>query len=114
MERDPRAYLLNVRDNCDLILGFVNNSDLKDYKASELIKSAVERRFIIIGEALTRLKQLDLTILGGIPEAARIIAFRNVLVHGYESISDELVWEIIEEHVPALRAKCENLLAERK
>ncbi len=111
MERDSRAYLLDVRDNCDLILGFVEGIDLKGYKANELIKSAVERRFIIIGEALGRLKQLDLNLLGTIPDAARIIAFRNVLVHGYESISDELVWEIIADHVPILRARCDELLA---
>lgn len=111
MERDSRAYLLDIRDNCDLILGFVKGSDLIGYKASDLIKSAVERRFIIIGEALARLKQLDLNLLGSIPDAARIIAFRNVLVHGYESISDELVWEIIEDHVPSLRARCDELLA---
>ncbi len=111
MERDSKAYLLDIRDNCDFILDFVKGSDLKRYKTNDLVKSAVERRFIIIGEALTRLKQIDLNLLGSIPDAARIIAFRNILVHGYESISDELVWEIIEDHVPDLRAKCEELLA---
>ena len=111
MERDSRAYLLDVRDNCDLILSFVKDSDLKAYKANDLIKSAVERRFIILGEALNRLKALDLNLLGQIPDAARIVAFRNILVHGYESISDELVWEIVVDHVPLLRAKCDELLA---
>ncbi len=111
MKRDSRAYLLDIRDNCDLILGFVKGSDLKGYKANDLIKSAVERRFIILGEALSRLKTLDLNLLGNIPDASRIVAFRNILVHGYESISDELVWEIIVDHVPLLRAKCDELLA---
>ena len=111
MERDSRAYLLDVRYNCDLILSFIRDSDIKDYKANDLIKSAVERRFIVLGEALNRLKTLDLNLLGNIPDAARIIAFRNILVHGYESISDELVWEIIVDHVPLLRAKCDELLA---
>ncbi len=114
MERDSKAYLLDIRNNCDFILNFVKGSDLQTYKTSDLIKSAVERRFIIIGEALSRLKQLDLNLLGSIPDAARIIAFRNVLVHGYESISDELVWEIIEDHVPVLRAKCDELLTNRE
>ena len=111
MERDSRTYLLDVRDNCDLILGFVKDTDLEGYKKNDLVKSAVERRFIILGEALNRLKTLDLNLLGNIPDAARIIAFRNILVHGYESISDELVWEIIVDHVPILREKCDELLA---
>ena len=113
MERDSRAYLLDVRDNCDLILDFVKDSDLTAYKANTLIRSAVERRFIVLGEALTRLKALDLNLLGSIPDAARIVAFRNILVHGYVSISDELVWEIVVDHVPILRSKCDDLLARR-
>lgn len=110
MERDAKAYLLDIRDNCDLILDFVQENDLEAYKASDLIRSAVERRFIVIGEALSRLKQLDLNLMAGIPDAVRIVAFRNVLVHGYESISDELVWQIIQDHVPTLRAECDELL----
>ncbi len=111
MERDVRAYILDIRENCDLILDFVNDADLGKYKANEMMRSAVERRFIVIGEALSRLKQLDFTLSASIPDAARIVAFRNVLVHGYESISDELVWEIIQDHLPSLRMKCEELLS---
>jgi uncharacterized protein with HEPN domain len=84
---------------------------LDKYKRDDLIKSAVERRFIVIGEALSRLKQIDVAILGSVPDVARMVAFRNVLVHGYESVSDELVWDIIAHHLPKLRATCEDLLA---
>jgi uncharacterized protein with HEPN domain len=114
MKRDANAYILDIRENSDLILGFVAGSDLDLYKASDLLKSAVERRFIVIGEALSRLKQMDLGIWAGIPDAARIVAFRNVLVHGYESISDELVWDIIHGHLPNLRARCDELLSTQK
>lgn len=111
MERDINAYLSDIKENCDLILDFVAGCDLARYRSDDLVRSAVERRFIVIGEALSRLKQLDVAILGAVPNAARIVAFRNVLVHGYESISDELVWDIIQHHVPVLREKCEELLS---
>jgi len=111
MKRDARAYLLEIRENCDLILKFVSNVDLSAYKADELRKSAVERRFIVIGEILSRLKQADFNLVGNFPDSARIVSFRNILVHGYESISDELVWEVINEHLPSLRTRCDELLA---
>ncbi len=62
-----------------------------DYAGNELIRSAVERRFINIGESLSRLKQFEESVFEKIENAQRIIGFRNVLVHGYESISDQLV-----------------------
>ena len=41
--------------------------------------------------------------------ANQIIGFRNILVHGYESISDQLVWEIIRTHIKELQETCEKL-----
>lgn len=114
MEREPRAYLFDIRENCDRISKFVGGIGFPEYQGSELIKAAVERSFINIGEALVRLKQLDASIFGKIPDAGRIIAFRNILVHGYESISDELVWEIVQLHVPVLGETCRALLEEMK
>lgn len=67
MERDVRAYILDIRENCDLILDFVNYADLGKYKANELMRFAVERRFIVIGEARSRLKQLDFTLSARFP-----------------------------------------------
>ncbi|HEV7700762.1 MAG TPA: HepT-like ribonuclease domain-containing protein [Pyrinomonadaceae bacterium] len=91
MQRDPKVYLFDIIENADKILDFVVGLDLPSYRSNDLVKSAVERRFINIGEALTKLKSADLGTFGAIGDANRIVAFRNVLVHGYESISDELV-----------------------
>lgn len=110
MERDLKAYLFDIVQNADKILDFVEGIDLTTYRANDLVKSAVERRFINVGEALTRLRLLDIAAFGSIPDSIRIVAFRNVLVHGYESISDELVWEIIHGHLQLLRDTCAELL----
>lgn len=110
MERDIDTHLFDVLENCKRIREFVGKLDFNAYSRDELVKSAVERRFINIGESLSRLKQLDLILFGKIANAQRIVGFRNVLVHGYESISDRLVWGIIEENLPELQATCEELL----
>ena len=76
------------------------------YSASPTVKDAVERRLIIIGEAVSKLIQLDPDNL--FEEAERIRAFRNRLVHSYDSTDDTLVWAIIQNHLMPLRRLAEK------
>ncbi|WP_052763842.1 HepT-like ribonuclease domain-containing protein [Microvirga massiliensis] len=41
---------------------------------------------------------------------SQIVAFRNVLIHGYASVDDRLVWDVVESRLPDLRARLEELL----
>ena len=59
MRRDSRAFLMDVVEAADAILDAVNGIDLDEYCNSRLIRSSVEREFIIIGEALTNLSRLN-------------------------------------------------------
>ena len=108
MERDVNTHLFDVVENCKRIHEFVGKINFDVYTRDELVKSAVERRFINIGESLSRLKQSDLTLFSTIANAQRIVGFRNVLVHGYESISDRLLWGIIGETCPNFRRHAKN------
>jgi uncharacterized protein with HEPN domain len=78
--------------------------------ASELLRAAVERQFEIIGEALRRLSQADLSTFELIPGARRIISFRNILAHGYDSVSNTMVWSFVVDFVPDLTAQAIALL----
>jgi len=75
-----------------------------------MLRSAVERQFEIIGEALTQLAKLDEALAAHISEYRRIIAFRNILIHGYAEVDDRLVWDIIKTKLPTLRQQVEALL----
>ena len=90
--RDPRAYLYDISEACALIVEFTSGRSLADYRRDAMARSAVERQFEIIGEALNRLGQNDPGLAGGITDAPRIVAFRNRLIHGYATVSDEVVW----------------------
>jgi uncharacterized protein with HEPN domain len=59
MRRDPRAYLWDVRQASGLIEQFVSGVDFDAYSASDLMRSAVERQFEIIAEALSQLAKVD-------------------------------------------------------
>ena len=75
-----------------------------------MLRSGVERQFEIIGESLTRLDKLDSETAAAIPELARIVAFRNLLIHGYATVDDRIVWGVVEGNLSKLREVLQRLL----
>jgi uncharacterized protein with HEPN domain len=112
MERDPRAYLWDAREAAAAILEFVEGKSFDDYASDRLLRSAVERQFEIIGEALTQLCKIEPQWAERIPDVPQIIAFRNLLIHGYASVNDLTVWRTIQESLPTLYETVTRLLDE--
>ena len=83
-----------------------------DYEQDVLLRSAVERQFEIVGEALGGMLRADADLAERIPDLARIVAFRNVLIHGYASVDDRLVWQVATERIQPLIALLVDLLGE--
>jgi uncharacterized protein with HEPN domain len=112
MRRDPASYLWDVSRAIDSIVSFVDGVSFEDYAASPLIHSAVERKFEVIGEALNLLSKSDPELAKRIPEISRIIAFRNLLIHGYAVVDHARVWDIVRDYVPRLREEIAAILME--
>jgi uncharacterized protein with HEPN domain len=110
MRRDPRAFLWDAREAGARIEEFIGGLTFEAYSASALVRSAVERQFEIIGEALSQLAKSDPALAARVPEHRRIIAFRNVLIHGYTVVDHSLVWRVIQEDLPSLSASIGQLL----
>ncbi len=68
MQRDPRAFLWDVREAALAIQSFTSGMDVGAYAANEMAQSAVERKFEIIGEALNQLAKLDAALAARIPD----------------------------------------------
>ena len=66
----------------------------------------------MIGEALNQLARIDAQVASQLPELPRIVAFRNVLIHGYATVDDRLVWGVIETSLSPLRAMLDSLLTQ--
>ena len=109
----PRSARLleDIRDAADFIRESAKGKALADYSGNRMLRQAVERNFEIIGEALKRLAARDPQAAARIGEHRQIIAFRNVLIHGYDLVDHALVWSTIETQVPALLKDVEALLA---
>jgi len=107
---DIRKYLFDIIQACELLNNFVVGKTFNDYVSEPLLRSAVERQFEIIGEALKQAIQLDPDLNDRISDINRIIAFRNRLIHGYASVSDEVVWGVLKSNLPLLHREAQTLL----
>lgn len=101
MQPEAPALLWDARRAAGLTRDFVVGRDFADYERDPMVRSAVERQFQIIGEALNRLRRIDPATAEGVPDLSRVVAFRNILVHGYATIDDALVWEAATTQVKA-------------
>lgn len=107
---DPRAFLFDIQAACQRISEFTLGMTFQDYVADLKTRSAVERQLEIIGEAVGQMLKAFPDLNGKLPEAPRIISFRNFLIHGYASVSNQVVWGILQSSLPELASKVERLL----
>jgi uncharacterized protein with HEPN domain len=112
MPRNPLAYLSDIVEACDAIAVTLHEIDLPAYEATRTLRSAVEREFTIIGEAVNSLARLDSELVARISHDRKIVGFRNQLVHDYSAIIDATVWAIANHDAPILRRECDVLLEE--
>ncbi|MSP50296.1 MAG: DUF86 domain-containing protein [Alphaproteobacteria bacterium] len=112
MGGDAGKYLWDAKVAADRIARFTAGKSFNDYRSDEMMRSAVERQFEIIGEALSALRRVAPEMIAAIPEATRIIAFRNVLIHQYAAVDDLLVWGVVEGKLPDLRSALGRLLGD--
>jgi uncharacterized protein with HEPN domain len=94
------------------VSSFLGNRSLPEYLANELCQSAVERQLEIAGDALGQLRKLDAVLFGKIPDGDLVVAFRNVLAHGYATLDHRRVYEIASSRAGELLKTLETLLAQ--
>ena len=85
-----------------------------EYERDLMVRSAVERQFEIVGEALEQAAQESDAIMDEIPAIPRIVALRNQVIHGYDSVDNEIVWDIVQTKVPPLMNQSDRVLNEEE
>jgi uncharacterized protein with HEPN domain len=111
--RDTRQSLSDIVQACDVIALCTAGRTADAYAADVIIRSAVERQFEIIGEAMRRIVEAEPGLTLRLPEAREVIDFRNLLAHGYHLVDHAEVWSIVTTDVPPLRRRAAEILAER-
>lgn len=109
MRREAQKYLFDIRQAAGELASFTAGKTRERYLADPVLRAAVERKFEIIGEAIGQLAKIDAALAEQIPDYRRIIAFRNILIHGYADVDNELVWDLLQTRLPELVQAVEKL-----
>lgn len=95
---------------CLKLIALTRHADLTAYRDNETLRLACERLLGIVGEALTVALRADPSLVGNVPDIRRAIGLRNRIIHGYDDVSDTIIWDTIETNIPELVVTLENLL----
>lgn len=110
MEVEIRSWLFDISKAISEIDSFFadGSKTFSAYQNDLRTRRAVERNIEIIGEALNRIltKQPGIQI----SNSRRIVDTRNRIIHGYDSVSDEIIWSIIIKYLPVLGTEVQTLL----
>ncbi|MFN0145684.1 MAG: DUF86 domain-containing protein [Dehalococcoidia bacterium] len=110
MPPESRKLLWDALQAAARIARFASGRSFDDYVTDDLLRSGIERQFEIIGEALAQLRSTDPDTAELIPNLRQIVAFRNILAHGYASVNDRTVWQAIHDNLGGLTETLRGLL----
>lgn len=111
-DRIPKL-LVDALGAIDSAREFVAGVSLEAYVIDKMRRSAVERQLEILGESCARLARLEPDMTGSIVNLKLAIDFRNRIIHGYDSVDDEIVYLTVTEDLPSLHAALARTLSER-
>lgn len=110
MRRSATAILADALAATESIESIVSGATRDEYLATRMLRSAVEREFLIVGEALNALDSLTDDARDRVTNLGRIVGMRNRLAHAYDLIDDAMTWSIACDAIPALRRELQEWL----
>src|SRR5699024_3624242 len=109
MPHSRRKLLIDVTLSCRETSNFIDGKSFQEFQGNRMLQLAIEREFEIIGEALYRLaRNEEETLASRIPVYRKIINFRNIIAHGYDTVDEAAMWDFAKNLVPELVEKVEN------
>ena len=110
MDNSIKTWLFDILNSINEIESyFLDTPKLFEMYQNDLrTKRAVERNIEIIGEAMSRILKEDKDIQ--ISNSRKIVDVRNRIIHGYDSVSDDVIWGIVIKNLPVLQEEVEALL----
>lgn len=114
MDISIKTWLYDILSAIDEIESFFIDipKTFQAYQNNLKTKRAVERNIEIIGEAMNRILNLDESVQ--LSNSRKIVDARNRIIHGYDAVSDDIIWGIVIRHLPQLKSEIELLLNDNK
>ena len=112
MSRDESLYLADIQDACEKVLKFTAGMAYKDFVHDDLHFDAVVRNLEIIGEAAKNISEETRQNYPSV-KWRKIAGFRDIVAHNYFGVSDEIVWDVVENEIPLLLEQIRIMLSEK-
>jgi len=108
---DPRtaAYLLDILNSARLARSYVAAKEWNEFQADRLCQDAVVRRLEILGEAARRIPEETRDRFPALPWR-QMIGMRNRMIHQYDQVDLQVVWDTIQQDLPGLIVSLEAML----
>jgi uncharacterized protein with HEPN domain len=113
MDSYVRDLLSDIVRSIDEIHEFSNGLTVEDFKlylSNKMMRRAIERDLIIIGEAMHDIVKVDHTRVMRIKNSRRVVELRNDVVHSYDELANEKIWQFIWTELPYLRKEVSHIL----
>jgi uncharacterized protein with HEPN domain len=112
MAKTAKLRLLDALDAIASINSFIGSLSLDDFLVNAMVQAAVLFKLGVIGEALNKAAELDASLRETIPDLGEIIGMRNRIIHAYDQIDFEILWDAIHSDLLDLKIRLEKYLAE--
>jgi uncharacterized protein with HEPN domain len=105
---DWRIYLGDMIDRCDRVLAYTHELTREQFALRGIAYDATLRNIELLGEAARHIPEEERQKASGI-DWRGVIAVRNILVHGYLGVDDDILWDVIRHRIPELKRMLEEL-----
>lgn len=104
-----KARLLHIIDSIEKIETYILGSEYEEFESNSMMKDACIRQLGIIGEASNRISE-ELKESNEEIEWRQIIGLRNIVIHQYFGVDDQVIWGIIQHNLPDLKLNTKRIL----
>ena len=102
MEKDIQIWLEDIKQSIDEIEEFLpEKRNFFEFQKDIKTRKAIERNIEIIGEAVNRILNVNSEVK--ISNARKIVDTRNRIIHGYDTVSEDIIWSIVSNDIRKLR-----------
>jgi len=110
MNERLHKHLHDAAEAAQTVLEFLGDADAAQYAANRMLKAAVERELTVMGEAARRALDTEPRLREQLPDLVYAVGLRNRLVHGYDSVDDEIVHDTARRDLPGVIHALRSLL----
>ncbi|NWQ40287.1 DUF86 domain-containing protein [Bacillus sp. EB106-08-02-XG196] len=109
MQREPKVFLEDILAAAIKVEKYIKGLSFDEFVDNDLVSDAVIKNILVIGEATKNIPDVIRNVNPEI-EWRKMAGMRDMMIHGYFSINERIVWDVVQNKIPPLKKQVEQLL----